>query len=78
MYPGYLNRTPVVPPPPGRSSDFINPEDRSYQLIILIAILSALVVLLVSLRVYSRLKITHSFNADDCRLFPLLFVMASG
>ena len=67
MDPGYLDTTPVRPPPPGQDSNFINPESRSYQLVIIISILSAFIALLVPLRVYTRLRITRSFGADDCR-----------
>lgn len=62
-----LNHTPARKPPPGRSSDFDNPESRSYQLVIVIAICMALAVSLTLLRTYVRLKISHSFGADDCK-----------
>ncbi|GAP88936.2 putative integral membrane protein [Rosellinia necatrix] len=61
---------PSAPPPPGHTPDFINPESRSYQLYILIAFLSALVFVTVSLRLYTRLRITHSFGADDLLWIP--------
>ena len=67
---GYLDRTPARPPPPGHTSNFINPGSRSYQLVILISVLSALVIILVPLRIYSRLRITHSFGVDDCWFLP--------
>lgn len=66
MDPDNLDTTPSVPPPPGRTSNFIDPESRSYQLYNLIAFLSALVFVTVSLRLYTRLKITRSFGVDDC------------
>ncbi|KAI0386309.1 hypothetical protein F5Y04DRAFT_289987 [Hypomontagnella monticulosa] len=65
MDPGYMDNTPAREPPPGQTSNFTDPESRCYQLIIPIAIFIALVVILGSLRVYSRLKITRSFGADD-------------
>lgn len=65
MDPGYLDSTPARPPPPGRTSNFTDPESRCYQLIIPIAVFTALIVILVSLRIYSRLRITRSFGADD-------------
>ncbi|KAI1390090.1 uncharacterized protein F4822DRAFT_224194 [Hypoxylon trugodes] len=65
MDPGYLDRTPSREPPPGQESNFTNPESRSYQLYILIAVLSAVVFLVGSLRIYSRLRITRSFGVDD-------------
>ncbi|KAI2464613.1 hypothetical protein F4781DRAFT_439417 [Annulohypoxylon bovei var. microspora] len=65
MDPGYLDSTPARPPPPGRESNFTNPESRCYELIIPIAVFTALNVILVLLRIYSRLRITRSFGADD-------------
>ncbi|KAK6957323.1 hypothetical protein Daesc_000106 [Daldinia eschscholtzii] len=65
MDPGYLDRTPSRDPPPGQESNFTNPESRSHQLYILIAVLSPIIVLVGSLRIYSRLRITRSFGVDD-------------
>ncbi|KAI1660722.1 hypothetical protein F4813DRAFT_348130 [Daldinia decipiens] len=65
MDPGYLDRTPSVDPPPGREPNFTDPESRSHQLYILIAVLSPIVFIVGSLRIYSRLRITRSFGADD-------------
>ncbi|KAJ8124294.1 hypothetical protein O1611_g9346 [Lasiodiplodia mahajangana] len=61
-----FDTTALRPPPPGRTSNFTNPESRSYQLYILIAVLTALVVIVISLRLYTRLRITRSFGVDDC------------
>ncbi|KAI1202472.1 hypothetical protein F5X97DRAFT_344707 [Nemania serpens] len=60
-----LDHTPVRPPPPRKTSNFTNPESGSYQLIILISILSFFAVLITSLRLDSRLRVTKSFGADD-------------
>ncbi|KUJ19298.1 uncharacterized protein LY89DRAFT_780274 [Mollisia scopiformis] len=65
MDPGYLDTTPVRPPPPGQTSNFINPVSRSYQLVAVIAVTFALVVLFIGFRLYFRLKVTKSFGADD-------------
>ncbi|KAI0903202.1 hypothetical protein F4824DRAFT_493250 [Ustulina deusta] len=65
MDPDNLDTTPSAPPPPGRTPNFIHPESRSYQLYILIAFLSALVVFIGSMRLYTRLRITRSFGVDD-------------
>lgn len=64
---GDLNHIPVRPPPPGRTSNFTNPESRSYQLIILISVLSFLVVAMILMRLYSRLRVTRSSGLDDSR-----------
>ncbi|KAI0118252.1 hypothetical protein GGR51DRAFT_498611 [Nemania sp. FL0031] len=60
-----LDTTPSVPPPPGHTPNFTDPESRSYQLYILIAFLSALVFSMLVIRLYTRLKISRSFGADD-------------
>ncbi|KAK8128690.1 hypothetical protein PG984_009798 [Apiospora sp. TS-2023a] len=44
-YDWYLDHTPVTKPPPGRESNFVNPESISYQLITVIGVMTALVVL---------------------------------
>lgn len=67
MDPGYLDTTPAVQPPPGETSNFVDPVSRCDQIIILIAMASALVVLFVLLRIYTRLRVTHAFGADDCK-----------
>ncbi|KAI1376583.1 hypothetical protein F4677DRAFT_418981 [Hypoxylon crocopeplum] len=65
MDPGYLDTTPMRPPPPGQTSNFVDPVSRSFQLEIVITVTIVLVVLFVSSRIYTRLRITHSFGADD-------------
>ncbi|KAK6853608.1 hypothetical protein PG995_010420 [Apiospora arundinis] len=62
----YLDTTPVREPPPGRESNFVNPESISYQLVTVIAVMSAFMVLLVGSRTYVRLRVTRSFGLDDC------------
>ncbi|KAJ8131008.1 hypothetical protein O1611_g2622 [Lasiodiplodia mahajangana] len=65
MHSDNLDTTPSVPPPPGRSPNFIDPETRSDQLYILIAVLSALVFAMAALRLYTRLRISRSLFVDD-------------
>lgn len=74
---GYLDTTPVRPPPPGHKSNFVDPESRSYQLVIVIAVLSFLTILFTSARVYTRLRITHSFGIDDCRFSVRSFCLTA-
>ncbi|KAK8042898.1 hypothetical protein PG994_013381 [Apiospora phragmitis] len=61
----YLDTTPARPPPPGVESNFDNPESHSYQLVIVIAVMTALLVLFTVGRVYTRLRVTKSWGADD-------------
>ncbi|KAI1816759.1 hypothetical protein GGS20DRAFT_536100 [Poronia punctata] len=60
-----LDHTPVIPPPPGQSSNFETPEIRNHHLVILISVLSLLVVLVTLARLYARLRVTKSFGIDD-------------
>jgi hypothetical protein len=61
-----LDRMPARKPPPGRKSNFENPESRAYQLVIVISICLALVVTLTAARVHVRMKVNRSFGMDDC------------
>ncbi|KAK8124365.1 NAD(P)-binding protein [Apiospora kogelbergensis] len=67
---GYLDTTPIRPPPPGHKSNFVDPESRSYQLVIVVSVLSFLTIIFTSVRVYTRLRITHSFGIDDFCYMP--------
>ncbi|TVY78302.1 hypothetical protein LSUE1_G004229 [Lachnellula suecica] len=62
---GYLDSTPVRPPPPGQVSNFVDPVSRSYQLVIIIGVFTALVSIFVLLRLYIRLGVTKSYGIDD-------------
>ncbi|KAK8052207.1 hypothetical protein PG993_003592 [Apiospora rasikravindrae] len=61
----YLDSTPAQAPQPGRESNLIDPESISYQLVTVIAVMSALMVLLAGSRTYVRLRVTNSFGLDD-------------
>lgn len=67
----YLDTNPARPPPTGQESNLVDPESISYQLVIVIAAMSALVVLLTGSRTYIRLRITRSFGLDDCEFHIL-------
>lgn len=66
-YDWYLDHTPVVKPPPGVESNFVNPVSHSYQLATVIGVMTALMTLFTAGRVYTRLRITKSFGLDDCK-----------
>ncbi|KAK7955974.1 uncharacterized protein PG986_005196 [Apiospora aurea] len=61
----YLDTTPAREPPPGQESNLVDPESISYQLVTVIAVMSALTVLLTGSRTYVRLRVTNSFGLDD-------------
>ncbi|KAI1126227.1 hypothetical protein F5Y10DRAFT_267360 [Nemania abortiva] len=56
---------PTVPPPPGQTSNFTNPESRAWQLYTTITVLTVFVVGITLLRIYTRLRFTGSFGIDD-------------
>ncbi|MCJ1454230.1 hypothetical protein MMC28_004582 [Mycoblastus sanguinarius] len=60
-----LSVTPVLPPPPGTTSNFANPDDRVTMYIVPCSILLAVMILFVSLRFYVRLWISRSPGWDD-------------
>ncbi|KAK6827593.1 hypothetical protein PG987_010934 [Apiospora arundinis] len=61
----YLDTTPMRQPPPGVVADLVHPVSQSYKLIIFTSIMSAFVAFFTAGRIYTRLKITRSFGADD-------------
>jgi hypothetical protein len=64
-YDWYLDHTPAGKPPPGVEPNFDNPESHSYQLVIVVAVMIALMTIFTGSRVYVRLRITKSFGAED-------------
>ena len=57
--------TPVSAPPPGMTSNLVNPETTGYVLIIVISICYSLMLPVVALRVYARCWVNRSFALDD-------------
>ena len=58
-------KTPMLPPPPGVTSNFVNPESRGH--LIQAGMYSVLAIMLVSLvlRIYTRLRL-RALGLDDC------------
>ena len=57
--------TPAIPPPPGVTSNFVNPHTRAPVAIIFISIAISLMWLVVMTRLYSKAWILRSFGWDD-------------
>lgn len=57
---------PLGSPPSGVIPNFVNPDSNAYQLIITVAVCLTLVVLAVSMRLYTKYFIMHSMDWDDC------------
>lgn len=56
---------PFLPPPPGQTSNFINPESRGPLVIILCSICLVLMWPVVIMRLYSKAFDLHKFWWDD-------------
>ena len=63
---------PALIPPPGVTSDFVNPETRASALVITSTICITLVVLCVAVRFYTKIHIKHAWGLDDCTSLLIL------
>lgn len=61
-----LDMIPVEQPPTGQTSNFVDPPSLRPELIAVNAILTALMLLTVSLRVFVRLTWTKGWDISDC------------
>lgn len=61
-----LDMVPVEQPPAGQTSNFADPSSLRPELIAVTAILTALMLLIVCLRVFVRLKWTKCWDMSDC------------
>ena len=58
---------PALFPPPGVTSNFINPETRASALVITSILCTTLVVFCVAVRFYTKIHIKHAWGLDDCK-----------
>ncbi|OCL10074.1 hypothetical protein AOQ84DRAFT_290010, partial [Glonium stellatum] len=76
MDPEILANTPALAPPPGVVPNFVNPQSRADQTRIVICVTLPIMVILLALRIYTRLRKTRAFGADDCMLLNLTSSMS--
>ena len=62
--PAFL-RLPALPPPPGVTPNFAHPEDRGPVLVFVGGILSALMLIFIGVRAYTKLVIVRRVSWDD-------------
>lgn len=62
---------PVLPPPVGVLSNFVNPKNLAPSLIAVNATFLPLMIIAVAIRIYSRGLIVHALGWDDCKLSVL-------
>lgn len=59
---------PAMPPPPGVTSNFVNPKSRANVFIASSAVCLSLMLPIVIMRLFSRIWINRSFAVDDGQL----------
>lgn len=59
---------PALTPPTGVIPNFIDPPTRAPATRVVVCVTLALMLGFVSLRIYTRLRVTRTFGADDCKL----------
>ena len=66
MDPQMLASTPAGVPPPGIKPNFTNPHGNGAALISVASVLLVLMLVFVSARVYTKIKIIRKWSPDDC------------
>lgn len=61
----------AIPPPPGFTSNFVNPPSKASWGIVTQALCLTLATLLVAMRLYTKLKVLRNPGWDDCELHIL-------
>lgn len=70
-------KIPVLKPPPGVTSNFINPSSSKNAIIIVNVILVTLMLGFVALRIYTKGFLTRSVAWDDCEHFVKLCYLSA-
>ena len=70
--PAVLYRTPVAPPPPGVTSNFVNPASNGGTYIAIATTFLTIMAMFISLRVYSKICIAKKLTPDDCKKLDVL------
>ena len=66
-----------IPPPPGVVPDFVHPVSHASRIVIINIVFCVMAGVMVLLRLYTRLCVTHSIGYDDCR-FPTFLTSLLG
>lgn len=69
--------TPVMAPPAGQTSNFVNPDYNGARFVAVNCIFLPLAVLALAVRTWTRLFVVRSFRVDDCEYPPILSCMGS-
>lgn len=65
--PAMLAQLPALQPPPGIQPNFVNPEAIATQTRAATYVALPLMLLFLTLRMYTRLRVTRVVGADDCK-----------
>ncbi len=63
---------PLAPAPPGVTPNFVNPENRTWQVYVTSAVCLVVTTLFVALRFYTKIFIIKQMTRDDCTEFDVL------
>jgi len=58
---------PASPPPPGLTSNWVDPESIASGLIVPNVVFMVLAIVAVALRMYTRVCLIHNVGSDDCK-----------
>lgn len=62
----FLSHIPALAPPPGETSNFVNPECQRVPLVVLNSVFVGLMIIFVSVRLYTKGFVTRSLGWEDC------------
>ena len=62
-----LDHFPAGTPPPGITSNLINPPSKGQTLVILDGVFMSLMLVAVFIRIYVRVKLVKTWGWDDCK-----------
>lgn len=65
-----LADVPAALPPPGVRPNYVNPHSEAPLLIIMGSIFVAIMLLFVSVRIYTKIKVVGKSSPDDCTSAP--------
>ena len=75
--PARLEGVPAARPPPGVSPNFVDPRSSGPVLIAVGTVLLVVMLLCVTIRGYTKIRIAKKITPDDCEKFPLLLYRTS-
>lgn len=66
-----LDRIPTAEPPEGTLSNFVNPPSLDSQSKIITGLMLSITIIILLLRLYTRVRIMRSWGADDCKFWTV-------